>query len=578
MIRAHRLWMTTFLSLVFFALVVGRLGYLQLYCHAALQERVNREQSRVQGNADAQSRGAILDRSGAILAMSIQGGACFADPHRVQNADETARLLAPLLHQPAAAIKSKLVQRKRFVWLARRLDPETAEQVKTLKRPGVTVTTDIKRFYPEESFAAQVLGVVGDNQQGLSGVELMVDRWLRARAVPFLFKPWGFGKTTNIALAGRSDLLPHSVVLTLDRTLQTIAEQELADQMKLSKPKSGTVIIEDPQTGEILAMATAPGFNPNLWGSPLQPEDYGPDILKNPAVEHVFEPGSTFKIVTAAAALEDHRVAPGDSFFCENGSWDIPGRTIHDHERDGWLTFAQVISHSSNIGTAKVARRVGRDSLYRYARAFGFGMPSSCGLPGDGTGILRPTRDWHQASLETISFGQEVGATPLQMVNAYSAIASGGWLLEPRLYKGVVDENGRYREFAPSPPIRRVISSKTATVLKMILKSVVEEGTGKSAQVVGLSVAGKTGTAQKIDPQTHQYSDSHYLASFCGFAPVEHPRLVIGVFLDEPQNGYWGASEAAPLFARILKHAAPYLKLQSESFGPLATSRIIPRS
>jgi len=266
-----------------------------------------------------------------------------------------------------------------------------------------------------------------------------------------------------------------------------------------------------------------------------------------------------------------------DPFFCENGSWDIPGRTIHDHEHEGWLTFSQVISRSSNIGTAKVARRLGRDPLYRYARAFGFGMPTGCGLPGDGAGILRPTRDWHLTSLETISFGQEVGATPLQMVNAYSVIANGGWLLEPRLYKGIVDENGQYREWANSPPIRRVISLKTASLMKLILKAVVSEGTGKAAQVVGISVAGKTGTAQKIDPVTHQYSEAHYLASFCGFAPADHPKIVIGVFLDEPRTNYWGGSEAAPLFSRILKNTAPYLKLQPEAIGPLAAARILPR-
>jgi len=577
-IRTRRLWTTTFLSLVFFCFVAGRLSYLQLYCHAALQERVNKEQSRVHDSSDVPPRGAILDRTGAVLALSIHGGGCFADPHRVQQVDETVRLLAPLLQQTPSVLKAKLIQHKRFVWLARRLDPETAEQVKALKRPGVTVTTDMKRFYPEEFLAAHVLGVVGDNQQGLSGVELIAERWLSGRAVPFLFKSWSFTKTKPSALASRTDLAPRSVVLTLDRTLQTIVEQELAEQMKQSRPKSGTVIVEDPQTGEILAMATAPSFNPNLWGSPLQPADYGPELLNNPAVEHVFEPGSTFKVVTAAAALEEHRVTLSDSFFCENGSWDIPGRTIHDHERDGWLTFAQVISHSSNIGTAKVARRLGKDSLYRYARAFGFGMPSGCGLPGDSVGILHQTRDWRQSSLETVSFGQEVGATPLQMVNAYCVIASGGWLLEPRLYKGVVDENGQYREFAFAPPIRRVVSPRTVVLMKQILKGVVDEGTGKAAQVVGLSVAGKTGTAQKIDVKTHQYSDAHYLASFCGFAPVDRPRLVVGVFLDEPQGSYWGGSEAAPLFARILKHVAPYLKLQSESFGPLATSRIVSRT
>ncbi len=484
----------------------------------------------------------------------------------------------PICTRRRPPIKSKLTEHRRFVWLARRLDPETAEQVKALKRPGITVTTDIKRFYPEESLAAQVLGVVGDSQKGLSGVERVADSWLNGESAPSLFQQWTFGKTKFSPLETRSDLPAHSVVLTLDRPLQTIVEQELAVQMKLSRPKSGTVIIQDPQTGEILAMATAPTFNPNLWGSPEQPSDMGPEELKNPAIEHVFEPGSTFKVVTAAAALEENKVTPSDTFFCENGSWDIPGRTIHDHEKEGWLTFAQVIAKSSNIGTAKVARRLGRDPLYRYARAFGFGMPTGCGLPGDGSGILRQTKDWRLSSLETISFGQEVGATPLQMVNAYSVIANGGWLLEPRLYKGIVDQNGEYREWNPTAPIRRVVSPKTIATMKMILKGVVDDGTGKAAQVMGISVAGKTGTAQKIDPVTHQYSDAHYLASFCGFAPVEHPKLVIGVFLDEPQGSYWGGSEAAPLFARILKHAAPYLKMQPETFGPLAAARIVTHS
>jgi cell division protein FtsI/penicillin-binding protein 2 len=205
-------------------------------------------------------------------------------------------------------------------------------------------------------------------------------------------------------------------------------------------------------------------------------------------------------------------------------------------------------------------------------------MPTGCGLPGDGSGILHQTKDWRLSSLETISFGQEVGATPLQMVNAYSVIANGGWLLEPRLYKGIVDENGEYRQWNPTAPIRRVVSPKTIATMKMILKGVVDDGTGKAAQVMRISVAGKTGTAQKIDPVTHQYSDAHYLASFCGFAPVDHPKLVIGVFLDEPQGSYWGGSEAAPLFARILKHAAPYLKMQPETFGPLAAARIVTRS
>lgn len=576
MIRQSRLGMTRFLSLMFFLFVVGRLGYLQIYCHASFQQQVDRERTRKSRMISMEPRGAILDRKGATLAMSIQGGACFADPKHVTNAAETAKLLAPILQEAQPVLLKKLTQKKRFVWLARRLDPETAARVRDLKRPGITVTNEMKRFYPEEALAAHVLGIVGDKQQGLSGVELMTERWLTGDSVPTLFADWTFGKSTSSPFEDKSDLTPHSVVLTLDRTLQTIVEQELATQMKLTRPKSGTVIIQDPYTGEILAMASAPAFDPNLWGSPLQPGTYNSETLKNPAVEHVFEPGSTFKLVTASAGLEERKISRNDSFFCENGKWEIPGRTIHDHEKDGWLTLGQVISHSSNIGTAKIARKIGAFPLYRYARAFGFGIPSGCGLPGDGAGILRPTKEWHPTSLETVAFGQEVGATAIQVVNAYSVIANGGTLMEPRLYKGVIDEDGKYREWTTGGTIRRVVSAQTAALMKSLLKGVVDEGTGKAAQVEGLTVAGKTGTSQKIDPRTRQYSDSLYVASFCGFAPVDHPRLVIGVFLDEPHGSYWGGSEAAPLFARILKHAAPYLKIPM-AIGPVATARVITR-
>ncbi len=577
MMSARRLWLMCVMSLALYGFLITRLGYLQLYCHADLAERAEREGSHKAVHEIA--RGAITDRTGDILAMSIQGGSCFADPKVVTAVDDVAQQLSPLLNMPASVIKNKLREKRRFVWLARRLDPETAERIKLLKRPGIIVTPDLKRFYPEENLAAQVLGVVSDDQKGLSGVEHVADGWLTGRQVPFLFKQWSLARPQVDPAIAHADLPRRSLVLTLDRSLQTIAEQELAVQMKLSRPRSGTVIIQDPQTGEILAMATAPSFSPNDWGVRGHAADFGPDLLKNPAIEKVVEPGSTFKLVTAAAALEEHKVKPDDSFFCENGTWQIPGRTIHDHERDGWLTFTEVISHSSNIGTAKVGIRVGDTTLYRYARAFGFGMPSGCGLPGDGVGILHPPREWRASSLATISFGQEIGVTPLQMVNAYSVVANGGWLMEPRLYKGIVDDNGVYREWAARKPIRRVVSLPTVDMLKAILQNVVERGTGKAAQVAGVTVAGKTGTAQKIDPLTHQYSADRYLASFCGFAPVDHPRLVIGVFLDEPRAGsYYGGSEAAPLFSRIVRDASTYLHLTPAPVGPLVAVRMVEHS
>ncbi len=562
------------LSLMGFVAVTGRLGYLQLYRHAALSQRVEREHSRQ--NVEMVERGAIMDRNGGVLAMSIEGGACFADPRTVQNVDETARVLSGVLHLPKPMLRAKLTQRKRFVWLARRLDPETAQRVQELHRPGIRVVTEMKRFYPEETLASHVLGVVGEEQNGLSGVELVADAWLSGRTMPFLFKQWKLSDDAQ-RFRERPGVTPNSLVLTIDRTLQYIVEQELAVQMKLSRPKSATVIVQDPQTGEILAMATTPSFNPNAWGTPTAGSEYGPETLKNPAVEKIIEPGSTFKLVTAAAALEQQLVKPSDGFFCENGNWQIQGRTIHDHERDGWLTFTEVMSHSSNIGTAKIAFKLGQESLYRFARAFGFGVPTGCGLPGDGAGILRSPNQWRAGSLATIAFGQEVGVSPLQMVNAYSVVANGGVLLEPRLYRGVIDDDGRYREWKPSKPIRRVLSARTVDQLKRILQEVVDRGTGKAAQVPGIATAGKTGTAQKIDPLTRQYSDQHYVASFCGFAPVDKPRLVIGVFLDEPQTNYWGGSEAAPLFARIVRDAASYLHLET-NVGPLATTRTISKS
>jgi cell division protein FtsI (penicillin-binding protein 3) len=365
----------------------------------------------------------------------------------------------------------------------------------------------------------------------------------------------------------------HSVVLTIDKTLQYIVEQELAAQMAISKPKSGTVVVQDPHTGEILAMATAPSFNPNMWGIPGHTE--GPETLKNPAVEKVIEPGSTFKIVTAAAALEEQLVRPTDLIDCENGKWQIAGRTIHDHEKDSVIPFTTVLAHSSNIGTAKLAIKMGQNNLYRFSRAFGFGIPSGVGLPGDGAGILRSPQQWKAGSLATISFGQEVGVTVVQMVNAFSVIANGGTLLEPRLFKGIIDEKGDYREWETRRTIRKVISGKTVATMRKILQEVVDNGTGKAAAVSGITVAGKTGTAQKIDPKTRQYSPNRYLASFCGFAPVDRPRLVIGVFLDEPATNYWGGSEAAPLFSRIVRNAAPYLRLESSEIGPLVTAHTI---
>lgn len=563
-------------TLFLFSAILFRLGYLQLYIGTELSAKADRNRSRHM--IDQVSRGAILDRHGSVLAISIEGGACFVDPKLVKRPVETAQALAPVINLPVHELKAKLMQKRRFVWLARRLDPATAESIRALNLKGIYVLKERKRFYPEETLASSLLGVVNENQEGLSGIERTADLWLRGRSTPVLFKDWTVNKKAAEELASRKDLPEQSIVLSIDRTLQTIAEQELIRQIALSRAKSGMVIIQDPHTGEILAMASVPTFNPNLWGTPAAPASYTSEILKNPNVEHIFEPGSTYKIVTAAAALQEQKITPEETVFCENGRWKIAGRFIKDHESDGWLSFIDVMGHSSNIGTAKVASRLGPQGLYRYSRAFGFGMPSGCGLPGDGSGILRQTQQWSGASLETISFGQEIGVTALQLVNAYSAIANGGTLLEPRLFRGVVDDERNYREWMMRQPIRQVVSARTAETVRNMLKHVVVSGTGKAAQVEGITVAGKTGTAQKINPLTRQYDTQRYIASFCGFAPAENPRLVIGVFLDEPQASIWGGSEAAPLFARVLRGATTYLRMPKTPSGSLLVSRVVPKA
>jgi cell division protein FtsI (penicillin-binding protein 3) len=572
-IPLYRLWLACMGSLFVFVFVVGRLGYLQIYSHSSLSKRVERQHK--QRLYTETPRGTIFDRSGHVLAMSIGGGSCFADPKRIQNPAAAARALSPVLNISVSTLQNKLSQRKRFVWLARRLDPERSQQLRSLGIKGISVVTESKRFYPEEALAAHVLGVVGGSHRGASGVEQAADEWLSGSSKAGTFASWELSEESS-KFKPKGEATPRSVVLTIDRTLQYIVEQELAAQMELSRAKSGTVIVADPQTGEILAMATAPSFNPNQWGSQHSGLNHSVDELKNPAVEHVVEPGSTFKLITAAAALDQGVATPRDGFFCENGVWQIRGRKIHDHEKDGWLTLTEVVSRSSNIGTAKIALKLGPENLFRYARAFGFGMPTGCGLPGDGSGILRNPKVWTPSSLPTVAFGQEVGVTALQMVNAYCVVANGGVLLEPRLYKGVIDEKGEYHEWVTRKPIRRVISTQTVSEMRRILKSVVDNGTGKAAQVAGFSVGGKTGTAQKIDPATRQYSPDRYLASFCGFVPVESPQLVIGVFLDEPRTSQWGGQEAAPLFARIVRDAASYLQLKPQEMGPVALAQTVP--
>lgn len=548
MLPRQRLQVPFLLLFLAFAILAGRLYIIQVWKHHELDTLTDRQVERTSKRMPL--RGMILDRKGQILSLSLELHSCFADPKKLKNPAAAAKALAPLLETSARELEKKIRHTKgSFVWLKRKLDPEVADKIQELDLAGIGLMREEKRTNPHDGLAAHLIGTVGEDNQGLSGVEYTYDRALRGGQIR---ETWERDAKGRGVLKQRTlSVAPRNVVLTIDKTIQYIAEQEIEKAVKEFSAHSGTVVIQDVHTGEILAMAYRSG-----QGDPASATHA--DLVKNPAISNIFEPGSTYKIVVAAAALEENLVTPQETFHCEDGSYKVADRVIHDHEKHGLLTFAQVMEHSSNIGMAKVGLRVGKDRLYTYSRAFGFGALSGISVDGEATGILRSPARWSGTSLSMISFGQEVGVTALQLVNAYSAIANGGWLLEPQIVSKLVDSDGREEAVAETSVVRKVISQKTVFELTRMLEQVVTSGTGVSAQIRGYRVAGKTGTAQKIDPVTKRYSATQYTASFCGYLPADRPRATIVVILDEPRGVYWGGYCAAPVFSRIglrLMHA-----------------------
>ncbi len=406
--------------------------------------------------------------------------------------------------------------------------------------------------------ATPLLGYVGNEGRGLSGLEQMFDGWLTDPRPARRSLRDGKGAGVSLASASTEEGEGSWLRLTLDRTLQYMAERELEWGLKRSRAKAGLILVQDPWTGEILAVASGPRA---LDGedAPSHPAD-----LSIPFVQWVFEPGSTFKIVAAAAALEEKMVRAEETFDCENGDWAYADIRIHDHTKENVLTFAQVMERSSNIGFAKVSLRLGKEKFYKYVRAFGFGSLTGSEIPGESAGLVRPLWRWSGVTLPVMSFGQEVGVTALQLAGAYSAVANGGTLLEPRLLKEARNSSGETRSWPPSTVVRRVMSPGTSETLKKMLQGVVTRGTGHDALLEGWTVAGKTGTAQKVDPKTGRYSPDRFIASFCGFVPAERPRLTIVVVYDEPQGVSWGGYNAGPVFRNVAWHAMTYLGVPSD--------------
>ena len=564
-LRSRALVFAACLALAFLGLL-GRLTYLQILKHD--------EYSRLAESQHAKTvplrpkRGPILDRSGQALAVSSRADTLYVTPAKVEDAGRLAARLAPILGEPARDLARKLTASKKFAPVRRRLTPDMARAVRELRDPSLTLVEDSLRLYPNRELAAQLIGFEGAEGRGLAGMEQVWDAHLAGVEGRAVVERDALGREmTGAPIVLKPSVAGQGIMLTLDATLQYLAEKEVDAAWRRTRAKAAMAVAMDPRTGEILAMAIRPTFNPNSFGSASD------DDRRVRAVTDPFEPGSTFKVIMAASALEEGVVRPSDRVYAENGAITVANTTIHDWKKYGWLTFAEVLQNSSNVGSIKVGMSLGKERYYKYMSGFGFGASTNLGLPGESRGQLRPTAQWSGLSLATMSIGQEISVTAVQMVAAFGAVANGGRLMQPQIIRAVLDAQGReLRSFEPKA-VRQVISPETARTLTEMMVNVVGNGTGRHAAIPGYEVAGKTGTAQKMDPATKRYSRAPGVLSFVGFVPADDPRLAMIVLLDEPKNEKWGSEAAAPMFAAIGREALRYLNVPPRDSSPVPIVR-----
>lgn len=534
------------------AAIEGRLAYLQVVRHDELLARAERQQTRTL-EAPAK-RGEIRDRNNRVLAYSVDVDSVYAVPSELADPRKAAADLCRALDRCTPAdrveLQERLQRKTAFAYVQRFVSPAAAARVAALDLAGVGFMKENRRYYPNKELAAQVLGYVGVDNKGLGGLEAAYDSVVRGRPGTVLVQT--DAKKQVFSRIERSPTVGGALELTLDEYLQHIVERELAAGVKAHRADGGTAIVMDPNTGEVLAMASYPGFNPNVF------RDSDPEHRKNRAVTDLYEPGSTFKLVTASAALEEGVITPADPIDVSEGLIRLPGnRIVNDDHRYGVLTFGDVIVKSSNVGAILVGMKLGRDRLGAYVNRFGFGRPTSSDFPGESPGIVWSAAKLDTSALASVSMGYQIGVTPLQMVTATSAIANGGRLLKPRIVRAIVKDGAR----TPTEvvEVRRVVSARTAAELTTIMEDVVTRGTGRNfVPFDGFTVAGKTGTAQKL--VNGVYSHSEYNVSFTGFVPSRKPRLAIVVVVDTPRNGmYYGGSVAGPIFRRIAEASLRHL-------------------
>ena len=564
--------------------ICGRLVWLQVFQHPKWVSIAAKQQT---GAFEvAPRRGVLYDRNLKELAMTILVDSVYAVPSELgENREEAAQLLSEIVHTDPSdnftsdhQMLARFNASRGFAWVARRVDPETSQRIRELNLKGVYIQKEFKRFYPNNELAAQVLGYVGTDDTGLGGLEAKYDDEMHGVPGHMLTaldaKRHVLGSQINEPAPGEN------LVLSIDANIQYMAEKALDEQMAKVKAAHGTVVVQDPHTGQILALAISPRFNPN------DQKHMDASVLQNLAVSDVYEPGSTFKLVTYAAAIDGAGVKPTDMVNCEGGAWSYMGRTLHDDKSDhyGTITVKAALEHSSDVGAAKMALKLGNEKFYSYMKAFGFGDRTGIELPSETRGLLRAPKKWDATSFMSLAIGQEVGVTPVQLAAMVSTIANGGTYLPPHILLASSDQlgDGKLKPAAFHPEnelpaqlpdgAHRVISEMTSATMREIMRGIVIEGTGKEAALNGYSSGGKTGTAEKIDVKTHTYSHTQLVASFAGMAPVSNPAITVAVVIDTPTVGQgYGGTVSAPVFAVVAQEVLEYLGVPHDQ--PLKTKK-----
>jgi len=546
-----RLKILKYLIFLCFLLIIFRLFLIMFVEHEVYLEKAKIQQ--VKREDIIPKRGNIYDRRGRELAISLEKESLYIDPVMIKNQEAINNILNNYLKVNYQQIVNDS-NNKRFVWVKRKMDDELVQKIKNMKLEGVGFVAEHTRYYPKGNIASHVIGFVNIDEEGVEGLERLYDRYLKAQKSSKIVLRDASGKKLSDGIY--PDIKGNDIFITIDEGLQYIVEKHLNEAMAKWKASSATAIMMDPFTGEILALANRPTYNPNDLKTIKNMAN-----VRNRAITDLYEPGSTFKIVTASAALEEGIVKTSTKIDCSSGFIEVGGKKIKDVHKNGVLSFEEVIQKSSNVGTIKIALMLGKEKLYHYIKKFGFSEKTGIDLPGEVAGYLRHPNKWSGTSIGAVSIGQEVGVTALQILRAYSAIANGGYLVKPFVVSEIRSPDGNIL-FKAVIKREKVLSENTALTMREILKKVTEEGgTARTAKIEGNNVAGKTGTAQKYDPKIKRYSKDKFVSSFVGFIPAESPRIALIVVIHDPVGAHYGGVVSAPVFKAISDEALSYLNV-----------------